>query len=96
MAALAVTFYRGLARKHQLTPFLCAAAWFVLCFAGLGISLFPLMVPPDITIWQAAAPPASQMFILVGAVVLIPTILAYNAFSYWLFRGKVGAGTHYH
>jgi cytochrome d ubiquinol oxidase subunit II len=96
MLGSAVLFYRSLARRAHLTPFLCAVAWFVLCFAGLAISLFPLIVPPDITIWQAAAPPSSQMFILVGAVVLIPTILAYNAFAYWVFRGKVGAGTHYH
>jgi cytochrome d ubiquinol oxidase subunit II len=96
MLGLAVLFYQGLARHHHLTPFLCAIAWFVLCYLGLAISLWPLMVPPDITIWQAASPPASQMFILVGAIVLIPTILAYNAYSYWVFRGKVGHGTHYH
>ncbi len=67
----------------------------MLCFAGLGISFFPLMVPPDITIWQAAAPRASQMFVLVGAAVLIPLILAYSGFSYWVFRGKVQEGAHY-
>ena len=60
VALLAVAVRRGLARKHHLTPFLCALGWFVLCFAGLGISIFPLMVPPDITIWQAAAPPAAS------------------------------------
>ena len=54
------------------------------------------MVPPDITIWQAAAPRASQLFVLVGASVLIPLILIYSGFSYWVFRGKVQAGAHYH
>jgi cytochrome d ubiquinol oxidase subunit II len=93
---LAFGFYRGLLRKHHLTPFLCAIGWFVLCMVGLGISFWPLMVPPDISIWQAAAPPSSQAFLLVGAVFLVPTILAYNAYSYWIFRGKVGADTHYH
>jgi len=82
--------------KHDLTPFLCALGWFVLCFAGLGISMYPLMVPPSISIWQAAAPPASQGFLLVGALVLLPIILAYTGYSYWLFRGKVGHETHYH
>jgi len=53
-------------------------------------------VPPSISIWQAAAPPASQMFLLVGASVLIPIILAYTGYSYWVFRGKVGTGTSYH
>jgi cytochrome bd ubiquinol oxidase subunit II len=89
-------FWRGLTRQHHVTPFLCAQAWFVLCYAGLGISLWPLIVPPDITIWDAAAPASSQEFLLVGAVVLIPTILGYTGYAYWVFRGKVGPGTHYH
>ena len=93
---IAVAFWRGITRGHHLTPFLCALAIFVLCFAGLGISFYPLMVPPDITIWQAAAPRASQIFVLVGASVLIPLILLYSGFSYWIFRGKVKAGAHYH
>ena len=96
IALIAYAFHIGIARGHQLTPFLCAVAVFVLCFAGLGISLFPLMVPPDITIWQAAAPRTSQLFVLVGASVLIPLILTYSGFSYWIFRGKVRAGEHYH
>jgi cytochrome d ubiquinol oxidase subunit II len=96
VALLAWGFWRGLSLKHDLTPFLCALGWFVLCFAGLGISMYPLMVPPSISIWQAAAPPASQGFLLVGALVLLPIILAYTGYSYWLFRGKVGHETHYH
>ncbi|EQD48312.1 Cytochrome bd ubiquinol oxidase, subunit II, partial [mine drainage metagenome] len=68
----------------------------VLCYLGLGISLFPYIVPPDLTLWQAAAPPASQGFLLVGAVVLVPIILAYTAYAYWVFRGKVRPGMHYH
>ncbi len=96
VAAIAVAFHWGLTRKHHLTPFLCALAIFALCFAGLGISVYPLMVPPGITIWDAAAPRASQVFILVGASVLIPLILCYTALSYWVFRGKVQAGAHYH
>ena len=63
---------------------------------GLGFSMWPMIVPPAITIWDAAAPPTSQRFLLVGAAVLIPVILAYNAYAYWLFRGKVRAGQGYH
>ena len=96
VALLGLAFAWGIRRKHHLTPFLCALGIFVLCFAGLGISFFPMMVPPDITIWQAAAPRASQVFVLVGASVLIPLILLYSGFSYWVFRGKVQAGAHYH
>ena len=70
-------------------------ALFGLSFIGLGISIFPFIVPNQITIWQAASPASSQLFMLVGAAVLIPIILAYTAYAYWVFRGKVG--THgYH
>ena len=96
VALLAGGFWRGLSLKHDLTPFLCALGWFVLCFVGLGISMYPLIVPPSISIWQAAAPPESQAFLLVGAVVLLPIILVYTGYSYWLFRGKVSHETHYH
>jgi cytochrome d ubiquinol oxidase subunit II len=96
VAFLAVGFLRGLERKHDLTPFLCALGWFVLGFVGLGVSLAPQIVPPSITIWQAAAPPKSQLFLLIGAAVLIPIILAYTGFAYWTFRGKVRPGAHYH
>ncbi len=77
-------------------PFLCALGLFLLSYLGLGISLWPMMVPPELTIWDAAAPRESQLFLLVGAAVLIPVILAYTAYVYWLFRGKVRAGAGYH
>ncbi len=96
VALLAWAFWHGLSRRHDATPFLAVLGWFVLCFAGLGISLYPYIVPPDLTIWQAAAPPASQGFLLVGALVLVPIILAYTGYAYWVFRGKVRAGAHYH
>lgn len=95
-AALGWRLWQGLKRREDISPFLCAIGWFVLCFAGLGISMFPLMVPPDITIWQAAAPHDSQVFLLVGAAILVPVILAYTGYAYWIFRGKVVPGAHYH
>lgn len=81
---------------HDSMPFFCGLGLFVVCFLGLGYSIFPLIVPPSLTIWDAASPPSSQAFMLVGAAVLIPVILAYNAFAYWVFRGKVEPGAHYH
>ncbi len=93
---LALAFFRNLARGDQLTPFLCALGWFVLGFAGLGISLFPMIVPPSLTIWDAAAPRDSQVFLLVGAAVMIPVILAYTGYAYWVFRGKVQSDAGYH
>ena len=82
--------------SHDGVPFLCALGLFLLCYAGLGISMWPLIVPPDITIWEASAARSSQVFLLVGAAVLIPVILAYTAYVYWLFRGKIRADAGYH
>jgi cytochrome bd ubiquinol oxidase subunit II len=65
-------------------------AVFTLSLAGLGISLFPYVVPPKITIWEAAAPSQSLWFMLPGALVMVPIILAYTGYSYWVFRGKTG------
>jgi cytochrome bd ubiquinol oxidase subunit II len=96
MLLLAWLFWRGLLGGHHLSPFLCVLGWFLLCFAGLGISIYPNMVPPSISIWDAAAPLASQKFLLAGAVVLVPIILIYTGYAYWVFRGKVRPGTHYH
>jgi cytochrome d ubiquinol oxidase subunit II len=68
---------------------------FLLNFAGLGISVYPYLVPREITIWDAAAPAQSQGFLLIGAAIIMPVIVAYTSWAYWVFRGKVG--THgYH
>jgi cytochrome bd ubiquinol oxidase subunit II len=97
VAALAVPFWRTLGRAdHHITPLLCALGWFFLSFTGLGISAWPYIVPPGITIWDASSPPSSQLFLLAGALALIPIILAYTTYSYWVFRGKIGVETHYH
>ncbi len=97
VASLAMLFWRSLGREdHHITPLLCALGWFFLSFTGRGISVWPYIVPPGITIWDAASPPSSMLFLLVGASVLIPTILAYTGYSYWVFRGKVGVESHYH
>ncbi|MBW6533159.1 cytochrome d ubiquinol oxidase subunit II [Sphingomonas sp. RRHST34] len=92
---VAFLFFRLLRRGAMAAPFLLALALFALGFAGLGISLFPYIVPDGITIWDAAAPERSQVFMLVGTAIIMPMILAYTAWAYWVFRGKVG--THgYH
>ncbi|MFC3712334.1 cytochrome d ubiquinol oxidase subunit II [Sphingoaurantiacus capsulatus] len=89
VAITAFAFWRSLA-KRESAPFLLALGLFALCFVGLGISMFPYVIPNEVTIWAAAAPEKSQVFMLVGAGVLIPIILAYTAYAYWAFRGKVG------
>jgi len=92
----ALVLLAGLGRRRERAPFFAAVALFVLSYLGLGISFYPFILPPSLTIWDAAAPAGSLEFLLVGAVVLIPLILAYTAWSYWVFRGKVGASAGYH
>ena len=86
----------GLQARREATPFFASLGLFVLCFVGLGISFFPYMVPHSVTIRDAAAPDNSLGFLLVGAAVLVPMILAYTAYAYWVFRGKVNASGGYH
>ena len=69
---------------------------FMLGYLGLAISIAPYLVPPTITFWDAAAAPASQIFMLLGTLLLLPMIIGYVVFIYWLFRGKVREGESYH
>ena len=93
---IAVTlFYRSLAAGRHAQPFFWALALFGLCLIGLGISIWPDVIPARVSIWTAAAPYRSQLFMLVGASVMIPVILGYTGWAYWVFRGKVGV-TGYH
>ncbi|GAA0729275.1 cytochrome d ubiquinol oxidase subunit II [Sphingomonas japonica] len=94
-AIIAFAYQRSLRKKREGRPFLLALALFLMSFIGLGISMFPYIVPDQVTIWDAAAPEASQWFMLVGAGVLIPVILVYTAFAYWVFRGKVDASGYH-
>ncbi len=86
----AVAYFWNLRRGAERAPFLIALGLFLLGFIGLGISMFPYVVPSQITIWDAAAPAASQLFMLVGVAIIVPVILAYTGWAYWVFRGKAG------
>jgi len=86
----------GLKSGKDARAFISALCLFVLSFVGLGVSFYPYIVPPSLTIWQAAAPDKSLAFLLIGAVVLVPMILAYTAYAYWVFRGKVNTEEGYH
>lgn len=95
--ALAFGMFRTLRlRESDYWPFIFSLSLFIISFVGLGISMYPYIVPVEVTIWEAAAPENSQMFMLVGALVLVPIILAYTAYSYWVFRGKVDPDEGYH
>ncbi|MGJ4939972.1 cytochrome d ubiquinol oxidase subunit II [Bradyrhizobium sp. HKCCYLS1011] len=94
--AVAVLLMKNLAERRDSWPFVLSLLLFLLSYAGLGISMYPYIVPQSVTIWQAAAPERSQLFMLVGVAVLIPLILAYTGWAYWVFRGKVRADSGYH
>jgi cytochrome d ubiquinol oxidase subunit II len=96
LAICAFGLWQGLTSGKNLQPFLAALGLFVLSFAGLGISFYPYIVPGALTIKEAAAPDDSLGFLLVGAVILIPIILAYTGYAYWVFRGKVDPEEGYH
>ncbi len=89
-------FWYGMRQRRDALPFIAAQAMFVICYIGILISFYPYMVPPSITLWQAAAPDDSLEFLLFGAVFLIPMILGYTAYAYWVFRGKVSPEDGYH
>lgn len=88
--------FSGLNDSKEAQPFLASVGLFVLSFVGIGISFYPNIVPPNLTIAEAAAPNSSLKFTLVGTLVLVPLILGYTAYAYWVFRGKVTPEQGYH
>ncbi|HEU4529731.1 MAG TPA: cytochrome d ubiquinol oxidase subunit II [Steroidobacteraceae bacterium] len=93
---LAWSCRRGIRRGKTYQPFMSAIGLFLLAYVGLVISNVPYLVPPILTVWDAAADPSSQLFLLVGTCLLLPMILGYTFFQYWVFRGKVRHGEGYH
>jgi cytochrome d ubiquinol oxidase subunit II len=94
--ALAVVLKLSLDAKRELLPFLCSFGLFFLAFTGLVISLWPYVAPPSISLWDAAVGPKAQAFLMVGTLLLLPVLLAYVVWSYWVFRGKVTGAFGYH
>jgi cytochrome d ubiquinol oxidase subunit II len=95
-AAIAVAEWFFFRSRHELAPFLGAIALFLLSFVGIAISLWPMIVPFHYSLWEAASSPRTQAFLLIGTLFLLPIILMYTAWSYWVFRGKVRADVGYH
>lgn len=91
-----MALFREVARNAHYTPFLLTLLLIFLGYSGLGISLWPNIIPPAISIWEASAPPQSQGFMLVGTLFILPFILGYTFWSYYVFRGKVTAADGYH
>ena len=95
-ALVAFAAWRWLETGREVLPFLATIALFLLGYLGLVISNFPYLVPPSLTIWQAASPPATHIFMLMGTLVMLPIILGYMIFVYWIFGGKLREGEGYH
>lgn len=96
VAAITLLLLKSLANKLDYRPFILSLVLFGITYAGLGVSMYPYIVPQSVTIWQAAAPANSLNFMIYGIAILVPTILAYTAWAYWVFRGKVHADSGYH
>lgn len=98
VAVTALALYRSVirAKGREIAPFILAMLLFLLGYLGLAISLWPNLIPPSISIWDAAAPYSSQLFLLVGMLALLPVLLGYVGYTYWVFRGKVAEDVDYH
>jgi cytochrome bd ubiquinol oxidase subunit II len=92
---IALWTWQSLGSKAEATPFFGGIGLFVLSYIGMAISLFPMIVPYQLTLWEAASSPRTQAFLLVGTLFLLPIILTYSSWSYWVFRGKVRAEVGY-
>jgi cytochrome d ubiquinol oxidase subunit II len=95
-AAISVLVWRAFGTRAEVLPFIGGVALFTLAYTGIAISLWPMIVPYEFTLWEAASSPRTQAFLLVGTLFLLPVILMYTAWSYWVFRGKVTADLGYH
>lgn len=82
--------------RREKLPFILSVCLFVLCYIGLGISSWPYIVPRQLTFWEAAADTHSLMFQLVGTIILLPVLIAYSIYAYYVFRGKVHTDMGYH
>jgi len=88
--------WRSLERGRAVVPFITAIALFLLGYLGLVVSTFPYLVPPSLTVWQAASAPATEIFMLLSTLIMLPIIVGYVIFVYWTFRGKLREGEGYH
>ena len=94
-AIVALSMIQAIRKARNSKPFWLSIALFFFGMAGLGVTMWPYVVPPGVTIWDAAAPERSQIFMLIGVAITLPLIIAYTAWAYWVFRGKV-ADEGYH
>jgi cytochrome d ubiquinol oxidase subunit II len=90
------TLWSALEKRKEVVPFVCSIGLFFLAFTGLVISIWPFIAPPSVTLWDASNAPLAQQFLLIGTMFLLPVIVLYVVWSYWVFRGKVRGDMGYH
>ncbi|WP_150305301.1 cytochrome d ubiquinol oxidase subunit II [Pseudomonas saliphila] len=95
-AFFAYQIWRGLRQRREALPFVATMGMFAATYFGLLWTRWPYVIPPNFTLWDAASAPESQLFLLLGVLFVIPIILVYTAWAYWVFRGKVKVGEGYH
>jgi cytochrome d ubiquinol oxidase subunit II len=92
MPILSVVFFvmlwRDLRTDRELRPFLLSMGIFLMNYIGIGVSTWPWLVPFEVSLWDAAAAPESQSLLLLGTVFMLPCVLAYTGYCFWVFRGK--------
>lgn len=94
--ACVIGIFRSVNSKHESMPFILTLGLVFLGFTGLVISIWPNIIPPSLTIWQASSSHSSQLFALIGTLIILPIVLVYNGMQYHVFRGKVHEGEGYH
>lgn len=95
-AVVGLLLLLALKHRQEYWPFVYSIGLFMLSYLGLAFSMWPYIVPRDITIWEAAAPEKTQVFLLVGVAIFLPLIIGYTIYIYRVFRGKVKLGDGYH
>ncbi|RMX21144.1 cytochrome d ubiquinol oxidase subunit II [Legionella jordanis] len=93
-AVLVVMAWKSISKLQEIRPFLFSIGIFLCAYVGIGISVFPYLIPHRVDIWEAAAPNSTLLFILVGVAILLPILLTYTAYAYHVFRGKSEEGYH--
>ncbi len=95
-AYLVYLLFKDLIEHKPLQAYLASLGLLLLASLGFGVSTYPYIVPHSLTYTEAAAPDSSLKFLLTGTLFLLPLIIAYTAYSYWVFRGRLNEGEGYH
>src|ERR1019366_648830 len=91
-ALLTFTAWRSLNRRTEIAPFASAVGLFLIAYLGIAISLWPMIVPYHYSLWEAASAQSTQAFLAIGTLFLLPVILMYTAWSYWVFSRQSSCG----